>query len=505
MIQLFPDQTKFVFDISEAMRSYKHCLCQAQGGFGKTYCFSWIAIKTAEKGNRILILSNRAELLIQTGGSLDKMGAKVQYISPKHRKVPTGNIVVAMAQTLRRRYEDPKWIEYLKSVDLLVIDEAHMGDFDYIFESKLFDDKWVLGFTATPKRTGKMRQLGLDYRCIVLGTKTSRLIELGRLVPARYFTLDAPDLSKVEIDSKDGDYKTSQLQAAYDTPARYGGLVSEYSKITPGTSSICFCASQIHAIQTCIELNKAGIPAKYLISGLKKDSDGYELWQDSLNFTGRREDIISEFKAGKFLILVNARILTTGFDAPNIVNVILNSATLSFTLYLQEIVRGSRPFSGKTSFTVLDFGGNYARHGSYESDKVWSLWHEVREGGGIVPQKVCPTDKKDKEGKCGCNRLIPTFYPVCPFDDCGYIFATEKEIRDIELTEIVGGKLKFSEMSAEQLVAYAELNGYAKTWAFRQMWIGGGDVGFKKGMKSLGYEWGYIYRQLKIYNSKKKI
>lgn len=45
-----------------------------------------------------------------------------------------------------------------------------------------------------------------------------------------------------------------------------------------------------------------------------------------------------------FLVLVNAKMLTTGFDAPNVFTVILNMATLSLSLYLQMLGRGSRLF-----------------------------------------------------------------------------------------------------------------------------------------------------------------
>ena len=500
-VTLRPYQQRFIDDIAEAMRMFKHVLCQAQGGFGKTICFSYIALKTAKKGNKILILSNRAELLIQTGNSLDRFGAKIQYISPKHRNVPTESIVVSMAQTLRRRYEKPEWIEYLKSVDLLIIDEAHYNEFSFMFESGVFDNKWVLGFTATPKRSGKQRQLGLDYSCIVLGAKTQELIDLGNLVPARYFTLDAPNLAKVEIDPMDGDYKSRQLQKIYDTTERYSGLVSEYQRIIPNTSSVCFCANQIHAIQTCIELNNAGISAKYLVSGIGKDDDGYDLFMSTKHLTGERAEIVNDFRSGKYLILVNSGILVAGFDAPNIKAVIWNTATMSWSRYIQGTVRGSRPFKDKDNFVVLDFGGNYERHGSYEREVKFSLWHDQSDGNGIAPLKECDKEKKDKDGKFGCGRLILATYQSCPF--CNFIFATEKEIREVELTEIIGGKMAFKDMSAQQLVAYAELNGYNKTWAFRQMWIGGGDAGFKKGMRSLSYDWAYIYRMLEGYKKKK--
>ena len=222
------------------------------------------------------------------------------------------------------------------------------------------------------------------------------------------------------------------------------------------------------------------------------------------HLTGDRAELVSDFRAGKFLGLVNSGILVAGFDAPNIGAVVWNTGTMSWSRYIQGTVRGSRPFEGKKDFKVLDFGGNVARHGTYEEEKKFSLWHTVQDGCGVAPTKICPTDKNDNDGKTGCGRMILSTYQVCPFDDCGYIFATEKELRTIELNEVIGGTLKFSEMDANQLVAYAELHGYNKTWAFRQMYIGGGSAGFKKGMKALGYNWSYIYRQLEIYEKKKK-
>ena len=467
-----------------------------------TVCFSYLAQKVSAKGNKILILSNRAELLKQAGGSLDRIGVKAEYISPKHKKVPTSNVVVAMAQTLYRRYEKEDWKSYLTTIDLLIIDECHTGDFEYVFESEIFANKWVLGFSATPKRSGKMRQLGLDYQCIILGTKTQELIDYGFLVPARYFTLDAPDLSQVESDPKDGDYKSKQLQAIYDTPERYGGLVSEYTRLSPNTSSLCFCANQIHAIQTCIEFNNSGISAKYLVSGFGKDDDGYSLLMDTKHLTGKREDVISEFKRGEFLVLVNAKMLTTGFDAPNVFTVILNSATMSLSLYLQMIGRGSRLFEGKSDFKVLDFGGNFERHGAYEADRKWSVWHTPQEGSGVAPTKECPKEKMDKNGKTGCGRLILATYRNCPF--CDYLFTTEKEIREIELTEIIGGKFQFRDMTPQEMLAYAELNGKSKPWAFNQIWMGAkNESEFKKAMHSIGYNWPYIYRLIKQFKDRK--
>ena len=88
MIELRPYQKRLLSDITEAMRSYKHCMVQLSTGGGKTLLFSEIARRASLKGSNVLILSNRTELLNQAGGSLDRIGVKCEYISPKHRRFP---------------------------------------------------------------------------------------------------------------------------------------------------------------------------------------------------------------------------------------------------------------------------------------------------------------------------------------------------------------------------------------------------------------------------------
>ena len=484
-----------------AFIKFKHVLLVSAQGSGKTFMFSYIALSAIRKGRKVLILTNRSKLLDQTDGALAKFGITAEYINPSHPHVPTGNCVVGTAQTLARRYQKPKWTEYLKSVDLLIIDEIHCQDFNFIFESGLFKDKWVLGVTATPKRSGKQRQLGLDFEVIVEGLSVVHGIELGFLKPSRHFTLDAPDLSKVPINSLDGDYSQTAMFKQYDSPKRYGGVIKAFMDHGNNDKTVCFCSSQLHAIKTCVEFNNAGIKAKFLISGLKSNDEDYHIYEDNLRYTGSESDIFKDWEFGDTTVVCNVAKYTTGADFPFVINIILNRATLSENLYIQMCGRGARPFDGKDFFRILDFGSNYERFGAFENPRAMSLWHDYKEGCGVQPTKECHVDKKDKNGKMGCGRLIATFYAECPF--CGYVFKTPEELKEIELREIIGGKFKFKEMSAVELAAYAELNGYHKAWVFRQLWIGSDEKGFKSGMKSLGYESKFIYRMINQYKAKK--
>ncbi len=158
-----------------------HCIRQGATGSGKTVEFTELARRVVLKGNKILILTNRAELLYQAGGSLKKVGLQTMYIQAGAKVVSNAfNCYVAMSQTLRRRFELPYWVEFLQSIDLLIVDEAHIQDFNYILESGIFDKKHVIGFTATPRHTGKMRQLALDYETIIEGIEVRELIKQYR-------------------------------------------------------------------------------------------------------------------------------------------------------------------------------------------------------------------------------------------------------------------------------------------------------------------------------------
>ena len=180
-----------------------HCIRQGATGSGKTKEFTQLAKLVSDKNKKILIMTNRAEILYQAGGSIKEIGLNTMYIQAGAKIVSNAfNCYVAMSQTLRRRIEQTYWIEFLQSIDLLIIDECHSQDFNYIFESGIFDNKHVIGFTATPKRSGKSRQLALDYEKIIEGISVKELIKLEFLVNDDYFGFGAPDLSDVEFDIK---------------------------------------------------------------------------------------------------------------------------------------------------------------------------------------------------------------------------------------------------------------------------------------------------------------
>ena len=421
MITLRDYQEDYIRDVRVALSKYKRVLLQASTGAGKTIMFSYIASLADKKKSKVLILSSRTEILKQNGGALQKMGLDVDYISPKQRKIPTTNIVSGMAQTMLRRSEKEEWLKYIKSLDFLIIDECHEQVSDFIHD--LISDKcFVLGVSATPRRYGKMKQLGSMYKAMVTGVTTKQLIDLEYLSKARHFSIAAP---KLDVPIQNGDYNQKALATKFESKPRYVGVVEEYLRLTPHKKTICFCVSSKQAIGMTKEFNLRGISAKYVLSNTQEEDK---------ELSGDRKQVMDDFKASKYEVLVNVGILTAGFDCPDVEVIIANFATISMTKWKQAIGRGARVTETKKEFTILDCGANYDKLGLYDFEPQWCVWHDVGSNGGIQNLKDCDTTKQDINGKIGCGQRVPASCKKCPA--CGYEFRTEKHEYQIRLEEI---------------------------------------------------------------------
>ena len=227
----------------------------------------------------------------------------------------------------------------------------------------------------------------------------------------------------------------------FKSKARYIGAVENYMRICPGEKCLIFCCSSEQTIEITKAFCERGIDAKYCLSGDFDEDDEY---------SGDRDEVVSGFAEGKFPVLVNYGIFTTGLDIPDIKVVMLMFSTTSLVKYLQCLGRASRPADGKNGeFICLDFGRNYERFGRYEDEREWSVWHKTSAGGGIPPTKECPQ----------CGRLVPVSWTDCQF--CGYHFPTQQEVYNAELQEIVAKKQGDDEETLEQYVARRKLEGWS--------------------------------------------
>ena len=503
MIQLRPYQKELVENIRKSWKKgNKHVLMQMSTGAGKTFCFSYICQASVKNGSNMLIITHRDELLSQTSGALVQFGLTPHLITQKVRDPPKytkdGNVSVAMTGTLKNRFKKHEWKKWLENINLIVLDEVHLQDFNWIFDYESTKNKFVLGVTATPKRIGNQRQLSDDYDDMVLGPDTQELINMGYLVPDRYFSSPV-DLSGVH--KKAGEYDTEEMYSRYNKTELYSGVIDNWKRICPNTITIVFCCNIQHSINTCKAFNEAGIKAKFLVSDVanpilevnasKADLSKYNIKKEEYenyisNFTeysGNRKEIVAQWKRGEFTVLVNAGIATTGFDFPQIQTVILNRATTSDNLLLQMVGRGARIYPDKEFFYLLDFGENCSRLGYYRQQREYSLNHEVgKSGQGVPASKECPK----------CHALVFASSHICKY--CGYVFPKSREERIVELKEI-----KYSEAVKElktinDYELYQKSKGYNKHWLFRQIYIKFGKDGLVEYGKAhnMSPKWAYM-------------
>ena len=209
MIELYKHQAKFVNDILvQFKKGRKHVIGQSPTGSGKTVMFSAMASQAAKKNNKVLILTDRIELLNQAGGTIESFDMNPQYITAGTKSIEKDRgIFIAMSQTLRNRLKNPEWLNFVKNeIKMIIIDEAHKQEFNHMFKDSLLDDKYVIGFTATPVRDGGMVQLGIQYDAIVTGKPIKWLIKKGYLLNCDIYDLGSPDLSSVSVNKAKGDF-----------------------------------------------------------------------------------------------------------------------------------------------------------------------------------------------------------------------------------------------------------------------------------------------------------
>jgi superfamily II DNA or RNA helicase len=526
-IKLYKHQAKVVKNITRQFKKgKKHILVQSATGSGKTVIFSSIASKVSKKNKKVLIITDRIELLSQAGGTIESFNMEPFLITSGTKFIDkTKTVFIGMSQTLRNRLKLPVWRDFiLKEVGLIIIDEAHKQEFNHIFKDDFLKDKFVLGFTATPIRAGKMTQLGLQYDTIVQGKPIKWLIKKGYLLNCDIYDCGAPDMSNVSVNPMKGDFSESSMFKSFDSGKLYKGLVKNYLRIAKGQKMMVFCCNVEHAIKTTKQLHKAGVNVKFISSkktapreprkwtvvneAIFKDKfRAYQLYEKYFyRFSGDRKEIFDWFKSSTDGVLVNIDIATTGFDDPTVKVIALYRATMSIVLYLQMIGRGSRVVRDgstiKSHFTVLDFGGNKSRFGPYDVDRDWGLWHEENKTeGGVPPMKICGEDSKFNklkgagEVKEGCGRLIPASLKICPF--CG--FKAEKKTKtqeaELALSEIVdaqGVSLKmkaFRDMDFKELKQYREIKKHPQAWLWRMLYLHhGGLDGVRRFAKQ--YHWG---------------
>ena len=354
---LYPFQEKTVkLILKELLDNGKdfNLLFQLPTGGGKTVIFSEIARNYIEQTKeKVLILTHRIELSVQTSKQLSAIGVGNKIINSEVKTIPDQdefNCFIAMVETLNNRLSDDE--NFIKGVGLVIVDEAHYNSFRKIFQ--YYENANILGVTATPLSSNKALPLNDNYNKRLVGESISSLIESGYLADADSYTYDV-NLHGLKIGSN-GDFTVSSSDVVYGNYFMQEKLLFAYEEVAVGDKTLIFNSGIDTSLRVEETFKKRGFPIRHLDSTFS-DKD--------------RKDVLSWFKETPDAILSSVGILTTGFDEPTVETIILNRATRSLTLYHQMIGRGSRKLPNKDRFKVIDLGNNVRRFGLWQDYLNW--------------------------------------------------------------------------------------------------------------------------------------
>ena len=464
----------------EIVNGRRKMLVEMATGTGKTRTAAALLKRLFEANwaTRALFVVDRNTLAIQAE---DAFAEHLPHL-PCYRVPRTGRRfqdekrdTIVTLQTLVNEYE-----KYSSGYfDLIVIDECHRSIYGQWRRALDHFDGIKVGLTATPCVMQDAPDVDDEDRAAIRDTlrffevsrptysySMSEAIADGHLVPYEIYramtartaatdgfsvarsdidwaALDAPTRAELERLFADRDpiiVDPSALERKFTIPERNRAMVREFREVLENGytgpngirrapdwgKTIVFAVTKRHA-ETLARMfddvfaDKKPSPttryADFVVSGMGSD--------DSVDGPAK----IKRFKKEEFpQILVSVNMLDTGFDCPDVRNLVMARFTHSSILYQQMRGRGTRLAPGKDRFTMWDFTGVTQRHGDDETPGEGGVV-VVREGKPPIYQarRLLMLDVHDE--------IDPTTREWVTVDETGRAFMDVDEAR----AEALGG------------------------------------------------------------------
>lgn len=347
-------------------------------GCGKTIVFAKVTEDCVRRGDRVLILAHRGELLEQAADKIHKstgLGCAVE----KAEESCLGSwfrVVVGSVQTLMREKRLGQFpSDYFQTI---IIDEAHHCISDsYQKVLNHFGKAKVLGVTATPDR-GDMRNLGSYFESLAYEYTLPKAIKEGYLSPIKALTIPLKiDMSGVGVQA--GDFKASDIGTALDPYLQ--GIAAEMEKYCQDKKTVVFLPLVKTSQKFRDILNDHGFRAAE-VNGDSQD----------------RAEVLEAFDRGDYNVLCNSMLLTEGWDCPSVDCVVVLRPTKVRSLYCQMVGRGTRLSPGKDHLLLLDFLWHTERHELCHPASLICQDEEVaKKMTENIEQAGCPIDIEEAE------------------------------------------------------------------------------------------------------------
>lgn len=347
-------------------------------GCGKTIVFAKVTEDCVRRGDRVLILAHRGELLEQAADKIRQstgLGCAVE----KAEETCMGSwfrVVVGSVQTMMREKRLGQFPEdYFQTI---IIDEAHHCISDsYQKVLNHFSSAKILGVTATPDR-GDMRNLGSYFESLSYEYTLPKAIKEGYLSPIKALTIPLKiDMTGVGVQA--GDFKASDISTALDPYLQ--GIAQEMEKYCKDKKTVVFLPLVKTSQKFRDLLNAHGFRAAE-VNGDSQD----------------RSEVLEAFDRGEYNVLCNSMLLTEGWDCPSVDCVVVLRPTKVRSLYCQMVGRGTRLSPGKDHLLLLDFLWHTERHELCHPASLICQNEEVaKKMTEHIEQAGCPVDIEEAE------------------------------------------------------------------------------------------------------------
>lgn len=326
-------------------------------GSGKTIVAAEDIRRVVERtGRGALFIAHRDELIKQPAQKIPLVWDNPDIGRVKAEDNELGHkVTVASVQTISRDKRLRQIVEAQK-YSILYIDEAHhapaktyMKIVNAVVEAN--PEIKVVGLTATPVRADKtkMKEVFAD---ITYEKSILDLIKSGYLTDLKLKQVPL-DASIDGIKKSGGDLKPSEVRQIVTKPHIMVAMVDAWKNTAVDRRTIAFAVDVEHAHKLAACFRAKDVKADVIFGDMPQET---------------REKHLDDFQRGKLQVLVNCMILTEGFDdialenAPPLSCIMLARPTLSQSLYIQQIGRGTRPAPMKKNCLILDFSYNSKRH-----------------------------------------------------------------------------------------------------------------------------------------------
>lgn len=431
-MELRPYQSEAKVAIFEEWdKGVKRTLLVLPTGCGKTIVFAKVTEDCVRRGNRVLILAHRGELLDQAADKIGK-ATGLGCATEKAEETCLGSwfrVVVGSVQSLMRDKRLKQFpVDYF---DTIIIDEAHhcLSD-SYQKILDYFKEANILGVTATPDR-GDMRNLGECFDSLAYEYTLPKAIKAGFLSPIKALTIPLQlDLSGVGMQS--GDFKSGDLATALD-PYLYQ-IADEMEKHCRDRKTVVFLPLVKTSQKFRDILNEKGFKAAE-VNGDSKD----------------RAEVLAAYDRGDYNVLCNSMLLTEGWDCPSVDCIVVLRPTKVRSLYSQMVGRGTRLFPGKDHLLLLDF-----------------LWHTERHELCHPASLICQDEEVAKKmteniEKAGCPMDIEEAEKQAAED----VVAQREEALAKQLKEMRNRKKKLVDpLQFEMSIQAEDLSGYVPAFGW---------------------------------------